>query len=76
MNLLHRLVVSHVDVGEASTRCVVSGLAAFYTPVQLTGRWIVLVVNLGPAEIKGSSPYNCINSADFRFDLRSSTSLS
>jgi len=50
-----RLVVSHVDVGEASTRCVVSGLAAFYTPVQLTGRWIVLVVNLGPAEIKGVS---------------------
>ena len=45
-----------LDVGEAKTRNVFSGIAANYTPEQLTGKLTVMVANLAPRKMKfGSS---------------------
>ena len=45
-----------LDVGEGKTRNVFSGIAANYTPEQLTGKLTVMVANLAPRKMKfGSS---------------------
>ena len=41
-----------LDVGEADTRNVFSGIAANYTPEQLTGKLTVMVANLAPRKMK------------------------
>ena len=41
-----------LDVGEAQTRNVFSGIAAHYTPEQLTGKLTVMVANLAPRKMK------------------------
>ncbi|KAJ8537926.1 hypothetical protein K7X08_014466 [Anisodus acutangulus] len=42
------LLVEEIDVGEAKCRQVVSGLAKFCSPEQLTNRLVVLVTNMKP----------------------------
>lgn len=49
-----KMLVSQVDVGEDKPRCVVSAMAKYYTPEQFVGKVIVLVINLPPADIKGT----------------------
>jgi methionyl-tRNA synthetase len=39
-----------VDVGEGEPRTIVAGLALTFTPEQLTGRRVIVVVNLAPRE--------------------------
>ncbi len=41
-----------LDVGEEKTRNVFSGIAANYTPEQLTGKLTVMVANLAPRKMK------------------------
>jgi methionyl-tRNA synthetase len=41
-----------LDVGEGRLRNVFSGIAAAYTPEQLTGRLTVVVANLAPRKMK------------------------
>ena len=41
-----------LDVGEEQTRNVFSGIAANYTPEQLTGKLTVMVANLAPRKMK------------------------
>ncbi len=41
-----------LDVGEATTRNVFSGIAANYQPEQLTGKLTVMVANLAPRKMK------------------------
>ena len=41
-----------LDVGEAQTRNVFSGIAANYAPEQLTGKLTVMVANLAPRKMK------------------------
>ena len=41
-----------LDVGEATPRNVFSGIAANYTPEQLTGKLTVMVANLAPRKMK------------------------
>jgi len=41
-----------LDVGEGSHRNVFSGIAANYTPEQLTGKLTVMVANLAPRKMK------------------------
>ena len=41
-----------LDVGEGKTRNVFSGIAANYTPEQLTGKLTVMVANLAPRKMK------------------------
>jgi methionyl-tRNA synthetase len=48
-----KLLELRVDVGEASPRTVVAGIAEHYAPPDLVGRKIVIVANLEPATLMG-----------------------
>ena len=42
-----------VDVGEANPRQILAGIAEYYSPEQIVGRKIVVVVNLAPRKLRG-----------------------
>ncbi|RAL51332.1 hypothetical protein DM860_010834 [Cuscuta australis] len=46
------LLVEEIDVGEAKCRQVVSGLAKYFTPEELTNRRIVLITNMKPSKLR------------------------
>ncbi|KAI4306557.1 hypothetical protein L6164_029825 [Bauhinia variegata] len=46
------LLVEEMDVGEAKLRQVVSGLAKFYSPDELTDRRVVLITNVKPGKLR------------------------
>ena len=48
-----KLLKLSIDVGEPTPRTIVSGIAEAYTPEQLPGRNVVVVVNLKPRPLRG-----------------------
>ena len=48
-----KLLKLTIDLGEASPRTVVSGIALHYAPEDLPGRQVVLVANLEPRKMRG-----------------------
>jgi methionyl-tRNA synthetase len=48
-----KLLKLTIDIGEATPRTVVSGIAQHYTPEQLPGQQVVLVANLEPRKMRG-----------------------
>ncbi|KAL3834750.1 hypothetical protein ACJIZ3_009486 [Penstemon smallii] len=46
------LLVEEIDVGEAKCRQVVSGLAKYCTPEELTNRLVVLITNVKPGKLR------------------------
>ncbi len=48
-----KLYKIQVDVGELGKRQIVSGIALHYTPEQLVGKQIAVIVNLKPAKLMG-----------------------
>jgi len=48
-----KLIVVHVDVGEAQPRVLVAGLKGHYTNEELVGKLVVVVTNLEPAKLRG-----------------------
>ena len=48
-----KLLKLTIDLGEATPRTVVSGIAQHYAPEQLTGQQVVLVANLEPRKMRG-----------------------
>ncbi|KAK6228743.1 hypothetical protein SCA6_001083 [Theobroma cacao] len=46
------LLVEEIDVGEAKLRQVVSGLAKYCSPEQLTNRRVVLITNVKPGKLR------------------------
>ncbi len=48
-----KLLKLTIDLGEATPRTVVSGIAMHYAPEQLTGQQVVLVANLEPRKMRG-----------------------
>jgi methionyl-tRNA synthetase len=48
-----KLLKLTIDLGEATTRTVVSGIAGHYSPEQLPGQQVVLVANLAPRKMRG-----------------------
>ncbi len=48
-----KCIVQKIDFGEGKVRVVVSGVAEFYSPADLTGRLVVGLINLETANIKG-----------------------
>ncbi|KAG6599940.1 putative methionine--tRNA ligase [Cucurbita argyrosperma subsp. argyrosperma] len=46
------LLVEEIDVGEANVRQVVSGLAKFCSPEELTNRHVVLITNVKPGKLR------------------------
>ncbi|XP_047983559.1 aminoacyl tRNA synthase complex-interacting multifunctional protein 1-like [Salvia hispanica] len=48
----YNLLVEEMDLGEAKCRQVVSGLAKFCTPEELTNRRVVLITNVKPGKLR------------------------
>jgi methionyl-tRNA synthetase len=48
-----KLIKMKIDVGEATPRQILAGIAEAYQPEQLVGRTIVIVANLKPAKLMG-----------------------
>jgi methionyl-tRNA synthetase len=48
-----KLVVLHVDIGEAKERQLVAGLKQYYKPEQLVGKRVVIFANLKPVNLRG-----------------------
>lgn len=59
----HKLYQLEVDLGREK-RTVVAGIAANYSPQELIGRKVILVVNLKPARIRGIDSQGMILAAD------------
>jgi len=47
-----KLLCSQIKIG-AETRQIVSGIAKFYTPEQMVGKRVIVVVNLKPVKLRG-----------------------
>jgi methionyl-tRNA synthetase len=48
-----RLLVLKVDIGEPQPRQLVAGIKKSYTPEVLVGKFIVVLANLQPAQLRG-----------------------
>jgi methionyl-tRNA synthetase len=48
-----KLMIIRVDVGEDKLRTLVAGLKDFYSADDLTGKQVVVVTNLEPAQLRG-----------------------
>ncbi len=48
-----KLYMLHLDLGKLGKRVIVAGMKPYYTPEEITGKSIVIVVNLKPANIRG-----------------------
>ncbi len=59
-----KLLKLQLDDGSGTPRQVVSGIAAWYTPEELTGKTVVLVANLKPAKLRGEVSNGMILAAD------------
>jgi methionyl-tRNA synthetase len=60
-----KLLKLTVDVGEAAPRTIVSGIALAYTPEQVTGRRVVVVMNLKPRKLRGIESRGMLLTAEF-----------
>jgi methionyl-tRNA synthetase len=48
-----KLLHMKVDIGETEPRSIVAGIAPAYTPEEMVGRKVVIVVNLQPRKLRG-----------------------
>jgi methionyl-tRNA synthetase len=48
-----KLYMLHLDMGKMGKRVIVAGMKPYYTPEEITGKYIVIVANLKPANIRG-----------------------
>ena len=48
-----KLLRLEVDLGEGRNRQIISGIAEFVTPEEITGRQLLFIVNLEPRVIRG-----------------------
>lgn len=48
-----KLLLLHIDIGEANPRVILSGIRDYYTPETLTDRLCVVVSNLAPRSMMG-----------------------
>jgi methionyl-tRNA synthetase len=48
-----KLLHMHIDIGEASPRSIVAGIAEAYAPEQMVGRKVAIVANLQPRKLRG-----------------------
>lgn len=48
-----KLLIFKIDLGSGDIRQIVSSIAEFYQPEQLTGRSVVVVANLKPSKFRG-----------------------
>lgn len=55
-----KLLRLNIDLGESSTRVVLSGIAQFYDAQELIGKQVCVVTNLKPAKLMGELSYGMI----------------
>ena len=48
-----KLYMLHIDLGKLGKRVIIAGIKPYYTPKEITGKSIVVVVNLKPVKIRG-----------------------
>lgn len=56
----NKLLRLTLDAGEATPRVVLSGIAEFYSPSDLIGSQVCVIVNLKPAKLMGEMSYGMI----------------
>lgn len=59
-----RLLRLEVDLGEGAPRQIISGLAAYFSPEDMVGRQVCVVVNLAPRMIRGLESHGMILTAE------------
>lgn len=59
-----KLLKNMVDVGEGKPRQILSGIAEQYSPEEMAGKTVVVIVNLKPAKIMGIESNGMILAAD------------
>ena len=59
-----KLLKSMIDVGEDQPRQILSGIAEVYTPEEMVGKTVIVIVNLKPAKIMGIESNGMILAAD------------
>jgi methionyl-tRNA synthetase len=58
-----KLLRLEVDLGPLGKRQILSGIAEFYTPEELTGRRIVVIANLAPRKMRGLESHGMLLAA-------------
>nr|MBA2321428.1 methionine--tRNA ligase subunit beta [Deltaproteobacteria bacterium] len=58
-----KLIVLKVDVGEAQPRQILAGIASKFTPEELVGRSVIVVVNLAPRKLRGLESHGMLLAA-------------
>lgn len=59
-----RLLVNQVDIGGGEIRQIVSGIAQWYTPEDLTGKSVIVCTNLKPIKLRGVESNGMLLAAD------------
>jgi len=62
-----RLLKLIIDLGN-ETRQIISGIAEFYTPEELVGKRVIVIVNLKPRKIRGFDSQGMILAAGCKED--------
>ena len=57
-----KLLVLQVDLG-TEKRQIVAGIKKYYSPEQLVGKWIVVVANLEPRDLRGVTSHGMLLAA-------------
>ncbi|SHN60040.1 methionine--tRNA ligase [Desulfovibrio litoralis] len=60
-----KLLCFKIDVGEESTRQIVSGIAEFFNPKDLVGKQVVVLTNLPPRKLRGVESQGMILTAAY-----------
>jgi methionyl-tRNA synthetase len=58
------LYMLHLDLGELGKRVIIAGMKPFYTKEEMTGKKIIIVTNLKPANIRGIKSNGMLLAAD------------
>lgn len=72
-----KLLVSKVKIG-AETRTIVSGIAEFFSPSEMVGKKVVVVVNLKPVKLRGVLSQGmilCAGTDDWKLSLVSADNI-
>jgi methionyl-tRNA synthetase len=59
-----KLLKLHIDIGDATPRQVVAGIAQTHQPNELVGRQVVILANMKPARLFGVESRGMILAAD------------
>jgi methionyl-tRNA synthetase len=60
----NKLLRIEVDIGEEKPRQLVAGMASYYTPEELIGKYVIVLANLKPAKLCGVESNGMMLAAD------------